>query len=129
MCQGVERRVRLQQPPLLGEGLIPPELVDGLPPRHRRYPGTRVKGNPIAWPPIERRSHSFLERIFRQVEGATDADERRENATRFLAEDALGVFSRRHLDRRADRGNLLKVRMKEGDAAHVYPASRFHGNS
>ena len=80
MCQGVERRVRLQQPPLVCEGLIPPDLVDSLSTRGRRDPGTRVRGNPIAWPAIERRGQSFLERVFREDEVATDADERRENA-------------------------------------------------
>src|SRR5206468_3590426 len=80
---------RLQQAGLLGQGALAANAVDGTAPGGGDQPGARVRGGAVTRPALGRRREGLLRGFLGEIEVAEEADQRSEDATPFVAEDAL----------------------------------------
>src|SRR5580698_2450993 len=63
------------------------DLIDNLAMSDSGNPGSRVLGNALFRPLVDGQCEGLLHALFRQVEGAGDADEAGDDAARLLAKD------------------------------------------
>ena len=82
-------RLLLQLGDELGQAPLAAQAVDRLAPRGDREPRAGARGNPGARPRDERSRQRVLERVFRKVDVAQVADQRRDDAPVLGAEDRL----------------------------------------
>src|SRR5438552_19003499 len=67
----------------------PAQAVDRLVAADIDQPGTRVRRDAVRRPLLHRRSKGILQALLGELEIANEADQRREDATRLVAEDRL----------------------------------------
>ncbi len=79
----------IEEERLLGERAPAADPVDGTVARRGDEPGTRVRRYPLARPPLGRNRERVLGGFLGEVEVAEEADQRREHAAPFVAEDLL----------------------------------------
>ena len=82
-------RLLLQLGDELGQASLSAQAVDRLAPRGHREPRAGARGNPGARPRDERGRQRVLERVFRKVDVAQVANQRRDHAPVLGAEDRL----------------------------------------
>lgn len=80
------------------EPLAATNRVDGLETRGRDQPGARIRRDAVHGPALQGGAEGVVHRILGHVEVAEQADERRENAAGFRAENGVKVGA--NLDRR-----------------------------